>query len=85
VDAPGIEDPADAGDAIGSEPTVRLRLLGPDIEVVDAEARTRIVRPTDDDYRALWAQLPDADRAWHPSWGFHPDDDPDSYPPDAVF
>jgi hypothetical protein len=62
-----------------------LRLIGPEIEITERDGNRRLVQPTDDGYSQLWARLPEAEREWHPSWGFHPHDDPESYPPDAIF
>ena len=74
--------PSDAphGDRRGS-----LRLIGPEIEIIERDGSRRLVAPTHDGYSQLWARLPQAERDWHPSWGFHPDDDPDSYPPASIF
>ena len=63
----------------------RLRLVGPEIAVIEEGGAQRLVFPRDEDYSQLWARLPDSERRWSPSWGFHPDDGPDGYPSDAVF
>lgn len=62
-----------------------IRLVGPEIEVVEEGGAQRLVFPMDEGYSELWARLPESERRWSPAWGFHPDDDPDSYPSDAVF
>lgn len=62
-----------------------IRLIGPEIEVIEEDGTRRSVRPLDEGYSQLYARLPEDEQDWHPSWGFHPDDDPNSYPPDAVF
>jgi hypothetical protein len=63
----------------------RIRLMGPEIEIIEANGSRRLVFPRDAGYSELWEGLAEGDRRWDPSWGFHPDDDPDSYPPGAIF
>jgi hypothetical protein len=76
-----IEAPRHHGNHAGAG----IRLIGPEIEVVDRDGARRLVLPADDDYSQLWARLPATEREWRPAWGFHPDDDPNSYPPNAIF
>jgi hypothetical protein len=59
-----------------------LRLIGPEIEILERDGSRRLVRPYDVGFSALWARLPESERRWEPSWGFHPDDDPE---PDLDF
>jgi hypothetical protein len=73
------------GEASRQERSGSLRLIGPAIKIAERDGSRRVVSPTDAGYSQLWARLPEAEREWQPSWGFHPDDDPDSYLPDAVF
>jgi hypothetical protein len=63
----------------------RIRLIGPEIEVIEAEGSRRLVFPRDAAYSEFCEGLAEGERRWDPSWGFHPDDDPDSYPPGAIF
>jgi hypothetical protein len=62
-----------------------LRLIGPEIEIRERDGSRRLVAPTDAAFSALWARLPESERQWQPSWGFHPDDDPGGYSLDAIF
>ncbi len=64
---------------------VSIRLFGPDLEVTYRDGGQDVVGPSDASHPELWNRLPADEQEWHPSWGFRPDDDPDSYPPNAVF